>query len=310
MKNLTIIVTLLIVTLLFLGCHKSSVNKSQMVNPLLGDISFESKFGHKPDARTDNNLRIRTHLEYVEHLLRNKDVSGLSPELQANRNHLLNLLHDYRTTGLFPKNYDYANQRKPCFIDKDGNICAVGYLLEQTTSREIAKNVSSKYKYDELLSMNDQSIDNWISSSGLTKDECAMIQPTYGHPSNNYIDPNYGVSTAVLGGFSLALNTINGIHISNGTNNNIIPVLGGLTGATQIILGALTFQNENIEDVNESQKTLSMINIGLGTTTLILSLWSSALSEKPESKLTTWNIQTFPEFNKQTGIALCMTRRF
>ena len=160
--------------------NKSSFDKSQWVNLILGDISYESEFGHKPDATTDNNLRIRTHLEYVENLLRNKNVSDLSTDLQTQRNHLLDLLHDYWTNGIFPKNYDYADQRKPCFIDKDGTICAVGYLLEQTTSRQVADEINSKHKYDELLAMNNSIVDNWVLTSGLTKEECAMIQPTYG----------------------------------------------------------------------------------------------------------------------------------
>jgi hypothetical protein len=160
--------------------NESSFHKSQWVNLILGDISYESAFGHKPDATTDNNLRIRTHLEYVENLLRNKNVSDLSTNLQTKRNHLLDLLHDYWTNGVFPKNYDYVDQRKPCFIDKDGTICAVGYLLEQTTSRQVADEINNKHKYDELLAMNSSTVDNWILTSGLTKEECAMIQPTYG----------------------------------------------------------------------------------------------------------------------------------
>jgi hypothetical protein len=159
--------------------NESSFHKSQWVNLILGDISYESAFGHKPDATTDNNLRIRTHLEYVENLLRNKNVSDLSTNLQTKRNHLLDLLHDYWTNGVFPKNYDYVDQRKPCFIDKDGTICAVGYLLEQTTSRQVADEINNKHKYDELLAMNSSTVDNWILTSGLTKEECAMIQPTY-----------------------------------------------------------------------------------------------------------------------------------
>jgi hypothetical protein len=144
MKNLTTIFTLIVATLFF-ACNKPSVDTSQLVNPVLGDISYESKFGLKPNAATDNNLRIRTHLEYVENLLRNKDVSELSADLQTKRNHLLDLLHDYWTNGVFPKNYDYADQRKPCFIDKDGTICAVGYLVEQTTGRQVADNINSKH---------------------------------------------------------------------------------------------------------------------------------------------------------------------
>jgi hypothetical protein len=101
------------------------------------------------------------------------------------RNHLLDLLHDYWTKAVFPRNYDYKAERKPCFIDKDGTICAVGYLVEQTAGREAAETINFKHKYDVVMEMNDEMVDNWINKSGLTKEECAMIQPTYGPPPCN-----------------------------------------------------------------------------------------------------------------------------
>lgn len=305
------------VAILFLGCNKSSVDKSQLVNSILGDISYESAFGHKPDAKTDNNLRIRTHLEYVENLLRNKNVSGLSTDLQTKRNHLLDLLHDYWTNGVFPKNYDYADQRKPCFIDKDGAICAVGYLLEQTTSRQVADEINSKHKYDELLAMNNSNVDNWVLTSGLTKEECAMIQPTYGSTpvyTYNHIPPAYGISSSILGGLNLSLNTINGIQIGNGAPNKTVSIIGLITGAGQITLGSAMFPKENISlginSTNESQKTLSMINIGLGTTTMILSTWNLITNRRPKDRLTTWNIYSFQTQENNTGMAFALTRKF
>ena len=247
MKNLTITFTLTVATLFF-GCNKSSVDTSQMVNPLLGDISYESKFGHKPDATTDNNFRIRTHLEYVENLLRNKDISNLSADLKTKRNHLLDLLHNYWTNGIFPKNYDYPEQRKPCFIDKYGNICAVGYLVEQTASRQIAEAINNKHKYDELLAMNNSTVDNWVLTSGLSKEECAMIQPSYGPTpveTYNNITPAYGISSSIIGGLNLSLNTINGIQIGKGTTNKTVSIIGLITGAGQIVLGSANFPKEN-----------------------------------------------------------------
>jgi hypothetical protein len=308
MKNLTIIITLTVATLFF-GCNKSSVDTSQMVNPLLGDISYESKFGHKPDATTDNNLRIRTHLEYVENLLRNKDVSNLSADLKTKRNHLLDLLHNYWTNGIFPKNYDYPDQLKPCFIDKHGTICAVGYLIEQTTSRQVANEINSKHKYDELLAMNNPTVDNWVLTSGLTKEECAMIQPKY--QPDNYISPAYGISSSILGGINLSLNTVNGIQIGKGTTNKTVPIIGLISGAGQIAFGSAMFpKNRIFYYTNESQKTLSMVNIGLGTTTMILSAWNLITNCKPKDKLTTWNIYSFPTQDNNTGMAFSLTRRF
>ena len=152
----------------------------QTINPVIGDVSFVEKFGHKPDAATCEDLRIQTHLAYAENLLRQKDVSDLSPEMQQKRTHMLDLLHDYWTRGKFPRNYDYKDTRKPCFIDKDGTICAVGYLVEQTSGREAAEAINGKFKYAFVKEMNDALVDNWIASSGLTKEECATIQPDYG----------------------------------------------------------------------------------------------------------------------------------
>ena len=317
MKSLTIILTISVATL-FLSCNRSSVDKSQLVNPILGDISFENKFGHKPDATTDNNLRIITHLEYVENLLRSKDVSNLSAELKTKRNHLLDLLHDYWTNGIFPKNYGFADQRKPCFIDKDGTICAVGYLIEQTTSRQVADDINSKHKYDELLAMNNQTVDKWVLTCGLTKEECAMIQPIYGPTpvySYNYISPAYGVSSSIIGGLNLSLNTVNGIQIGKGTMNKTVPIIGLITGAGQIALGSAMFPKEQMtwggtSYTNESQKTLSMVNIGLGTTTIILSAWNLITNRKPKDKLTAWNIYSFPTQNNNTGMAFSLTRSF
>jgi len=317
MKNLTIILTISVATI-FLAFNKTLVDKSQLVNPILGDFSYESKFGHKPDATTDNNLRIITHLEYIENLLRSKDVSNLSAELKTKRKHLLDLLHNYWTNGIFPKNYDFADQRKPCFIDKDGTICAVGYLVKQTTSRQVADEINFKHKYDELLAMNNQIVDKWVLTSGLTKEECAMIQPAYGPTpvySNNYISPAYGISSSIIGGLNLSLNIINGIQLGKGTTNKTVPIIGLITGAGQIALGFAMFPKEQMtwggsSYTNESQKTLSMVNIVLGTTTMILSAWNLINNRKPKDKLTKWNIYSFPTQNNNTGIAFSLTRRF
>lgn len=317
MKNLTIIT--LIISTLFLGCNKSSIDKRQMVNPILGDISYENKFGHKPNATIDNNLRIKTHLEYVENLLRQKDVSGISTELQTKRKFLLDLLHDYWVNGIFPKNYDYSDQRKPCFIDKDGIICAVGYLIEQTTNKHVVNDINNRHKYDELLAMNDQVVDNWVLTSGLTKEECAMIQPAYGPEpvyTYNYITPAYGISSSVISGLNLSLNTLNAIQIGKGATNKTVPIIGLITGAGQIALGSAMFPKEQTtlfggtNYTNESQKTLSMVNIGLGASTMILSAWNLITNRKPKDKLTTWNIYSFSTENNNNGLAFSLTRKF
>jgi hypothetical protein len=261
--KLTSLLLSLFLAVMVLSAGRQVTDKKQTVNPIIGDLSYLSKFGCLPDATTDNELRIRTHLEYVENLLRQKDVSGLSPELRANRSHMLDLLHEYWSAGVFPKNYDYYGQRKPCFIDNDNTICAVGYLVEQTAGRQVAEDINSIYKYDELLAMNDPTVEEWIAGSGLSSEECAMIQPTYGwqqpiyiYPSKNYISPAYGISSSILGGVNFSFAAINAVQMVNGAKCKAIPVISLFSGMGQFALGTSMFPREAMgaEGSNESKK--------------------------------------------------------
>lgn len=312
MQKLTFFLTLTVATL-FLGCNRQTIDNSQTINPLLGDISFISKFGQPPTATTDEDMRIKTHLEYVENLLRQKDCSNLTPEHQDKRKKLLDLLHDYWIAGIFPRNYDYKDKRVPCFIDKDGRICAVGFLVEQTAGRQIAEAINDNHKYDKLLAMKNKSVDSWVATSGLTKEECAMIQPEYGGYINNtnynYISPGYGISSSVLGGVSLSVNAINTIQIGKGAKSKTVPIIGLLTGAGQIALGALNFPDNLGTATNESQKVLSMINIGLGTSSIILSTWNLCANRQKKEKTTAWNLFSFPTTKNKIGLGLSWTKK-
>jgi hypothetical protein len=313
MKTSNFILTIFVLTILA-SCNRKTNEIEQTVNAVIGDISYTQTFGHKPTKETDENTRLQTHLKYVEELLRNKDISSLSVEQKENRKKMLDLLNDYWTAGVFPKNYDYPDQRIPCFIDKDGNICAVGYLIEQTAGRQVAEEINSKFKYEYLLAMNDPKIDSWVQTSGLTKEECAMIQPAYGPaPTDNYISPTYGVSSSLVGGLNLSLITINGIQISKGTNSKTVPILGLVAGAGQITLGALNYPKEQMTwggtYVNTAQRNLSLINIGLGTSTMILSSWNLITNRKPKEKSLSWNIYSFPTQDSNMGLAFSLTKR-
>lgn len=303
--------------LLTLSCNLRTTYTGQAINPVIGDISFITKFGCRPDAATDEDTRIKTHFEYVEELLRQKDVTGLSAELRQKRTQLLDLLHTYREAGIFPRNYDYDDKRKPCFIDRDNRICAVGYLIEKTAGRRIAEDINSRYKYSTIYAMNDKVVDAWISSSGLSKEECAIIQPTYGPAPTytyNYVTPAYGISSSVLSGLNLSLNTVNGMQIAKGTNSATIAIAGLIGGAGQAVLGAAMYPKTKYEfygrTVNERRQSLSMINIGVGTATMILSAWNLLTNGHPKDKKTTWNFNGISAQGNTVGMAIGLKRRF
>lgn len=311
------ILLVLVFSVLLFSSNTIPTNHLQTVNPVVGDISFVEKFGYYPNANTDNELRIKTHLEYAENLLRNKDVTHLTPQLQRNRKLMLDLLHDYWTNGIFPKNYDYTDQRKPCFIDKDGTICAVGYLVEQTAGRDIAEQINTKFKYSEVLAMDDEMVDNWIAQSGLTKEECATIQPSYGNPiyyyyNNNYISPTYGITSAVFSGVNITLSAVNMMQIGMGSNGKHVPIIGMISGGFQVAYGAVMLpQDFGISYANnESQKILSCVNIGIGTTTMMLGAWNLIDNNKQQEKLTSWNIYSLPVENNNTAVGFNLTRKF
>ena len=180
MKNLVLVMTMVVAAVFTIRANAAT----QPVNAILGDASFLYTFGCYPDEQTDETLRLATHLAYVEKLLRDRDVSSWPDELKQRRTEILDLLHDYWTAGRFPRNYDFVNTRRPCFIDKDGTICAVGYLVEQTTGRPTAEAINAAHKYDHVLEMNDPAVDAWVAESGLTAIECAMMQNVDEHLSD------------------------------------------------------------------------------------------------------------------------------
>ena len=154
------------------------------VNAVVGDESYLNAFGELPDQTASEHVRIQTHLTYVEALLRNQSVAHLTPEKRKQRLALLEHLRRYREAGVFPQRQDGYPNRRPCFIDDSGNICAVGYLVEQTAGRDLAEQINAQYQYAYLWDMQNDNLNEWVDESGFSLKELAMIQPTYqGSPS-------------------------------------------------------------------------------------------------------------------------------
>ena len=299
--------------LILIGCNQKPDKDS--VNAVIGDISYEEEFGSEPDKNADEQTRIKTHLKYVEEKLRKKDVSHLSPELRKRRAEMLDLLHDYRTAGEFPVNYDYPNERRPCFIDKNGNICAVGYLIEQTAGREFAEKINASFQYSYLLDIDLPELANWVAKSGLTLKECAMIQPAYSQiPTNDTETNNYEISSTVFSGVNASLATINVTQIGNSPSSKAMPIAGLVSGAGQVVLGAIEFPEAHeypfSYDKYNRLKTTSLINIGVGTTTLLLSTYNLISNREPKIKKTSWGVFSYPTRQNQVGVGFSLSRRF
>jgi signal transduction histidine kinase len=156
------------------------------INAVLGDASFIHTFGFPPPPATDERLRISTHLAYVEQILRAAPVQHLASEQRQKRAFLLDKLHEYWQQGRFPKNTAFTHERRPCFIDGEGSICAVGYLVEQDSERAAAERINAHYRYQYVPQMDAPFVQEWMQQSGLSVAECAMIQPRYEGELNNH----------------------------------------------------------------------------------------------------------------------------
>lgn len=121
---------------------------------------------------------IQLHLSETEKLLRNREVSKLSPLQQENRAKNLNVLHQYLLAGIFPLNTNHAN-RQPYFIDENNTYCAVGYLMKESGADDIARDIQATQNYSYLADIHHPKLMNWVQQSGLTFDELALIQPAY-----------------------------------------------------------------------------------------------------------------------------------
>ena len=180
MKNI-IILTLLFASN-FLNANTPFIlieSTNAPVNAVIGDQSYLEVFGEMPGSGTDEQIRIQTHLKYVENLLRQRDDSHLSEDQCIQREKLLDLLHEYWVKGDFPENDGFRQERCPVFIDQNENICAVGYLIQQTAGNDLAKSINQKFKYAFIPEIEHEGLKTWVAQSGLSLEECAMIQPAY-----------------------------------------------------------------------------------------------------------------------------------
>jgi len=164
------------------GSHGGSPTASTTpVNAVLGNESFRRVHGASPTRETPDRLRLRTHLAYVEALLRARLRPTLTPPQRTRRQALLDSLRSYRRAGRFPRNTEVPG-RSPVFIDDEGRLCAVGHLIAVSAGRDLAERIDAQYHLADVRDMDLSIINRWAETHGFTRRELAMIQPWYGGP--------------------------------------------------------------------------------------------------------------------------------
>lgn len=215
----------------------------QPVNAVVGDESYRLTYGEAPTAETSELRRLQTHLAYVEGLLRAKDAGHLTPAQRARRAKLLDELRTYWKRGLFPKN-TYQSGRTPVFIDEEGRLCAVGYLIAQSAGREAAERVNERFQLARIADMDAPRVEKWARRHGFTLRELAMIQPTYGCPGGlGCVEPedtsenmHKGIEGASIG-LSASAALLNGYLIGTDRRSRVAAGAGLVTGGASLAIG-------------------------------------------------------------------------
>ena len=98
--------------------------------------------------------------------------------LAAARSSHIARLSIYKDIGRFPLNHRILGSI-PTFIDHRGVPCAVGHLMQQSGHAQLAANISAANNNIYIEEIESGPALDWILFSGLTREECAVIQPSY-----------------------------------------------------------------------------------------------------------------------------------
>ncbi|TLM93227.1 hypothetical protein [Hymenobacter jeollabukensis] len=118
----------------------------------------------------DESAREAARLAYAEEVLRRKSTRQLPSHLRRRRYQALKVLHKYRTTGQV-----VVPAAAPGLLDPEGRPAALGYLMQQTGRPDLPAQLDRQY-HAPLSAIDDAALRHWVRMSGLTMEECAMIQ--------------------------------------------------------------------------------------------------------------------------------------
>lgn len=173
MKRIFLSVNLLLLSLFSLSASPQNLFEQLCeVNPYWLQQPDVPQVLYQLPPLKDEKEAIRTHLAYVEEVLRNRAERSLA------RNRNLDALHRYWQSGNFPIN-DVLPYRNPIFIDKYNNFCAVGYLVKESGFESVSRSIQQKQNFAYLREIQNEELNRWAQNCGLSMAELAWIQPAY-----------------------------------------------------------------------------------------------------------------------------------
>jgi hypothetical protein len=182
---------ILVFATLFLFCTGIRAQTSTLHDQLcLVNSAWEqypnSQFSDQAAMTFDELSFIQFHLAQVELACRKNTPADLSETQLRNRMALLDSLNLYWQAGEFPNNTDHPASRAPYFIGQNGNVCAVGHLINASGKHELAQLIADSSNNAFIKEIDLELISSWQQESGFTLDELAWIQPGYPSQISQY----------------------------------------------------------------------------------------------------------------------------
>ena len=207
--------------------------------------------------------RLERHFDSVDIELKSRDVSNLNSSQRANRAKLISWLRDYRNADQFPTN-DRFDAPTPFFRDSKGVLCAMAYLIDRSGSGEFVNKVAATRNNAYIHQLTDDpALNQWLEKWGLSVDEAARIQPTYGggggiiDDNRRGVDNDMALAAVGLGAVNAGATVINFVKPSY-----LSGFVGILAGGAAIAVGA------NNLDENDATDHVAALTIGIGAVSI------------------------------------------
>jgi hypothetical protein len=99
--------------------------------------------------------------------------------LAASRALQIKRLQAYRDRAKFPRNEGQAKRDVPIFVDAHGSDCAVGHLMRISGWEDAVDAFVAASNLVYVTDVTEGALVEWVTTSGLTQEEAALIQPSY-----------------------------------------------------------------------------------------------------------------------------------
>jgi hypothetical protein len=129
-------------------------------------------------SRSEANRQHRATVTAVDQSL-SVSLDEMYQQLISRRNLQIGRMHAYAAAGRFPQNTDFPGRLVPYFVDYLGTACAVGHLMRLDGYEELVNRIAASDNHVHIAEVKDGPLVDWIRNSGLTQEECALIQPSY-----------------------------------------------------------------------------------------------------------------------------------